>query len=215
MGPHFLWNPTKSDSEKQRAETAEARRCWSEAATLPRRGRPACGSQPASRGRPDTRLAAVPCPSSVCGKGRGCAQLRVAAGCVREHPRLCPRPSRPRPRQHPKARAAGGSWGPQQDRCAHPGGRRGLAWTRSPQVEQGEEEPVASPLQGLPLWSLLAASWFFHSANSPRPVKRQALYHWSWRRTPAAVCRPCGSHKGQPHEGAAVGPQLPSVGRVV
>lgn len=146
---------------------------------------------------------------------RSAPRGRPGAGCVREHPRLCPRPSRPRPRQHPKARAAGSGWGLQQGRCAHPGGRRGLAWTRSPQVEQGEEEPAASTLQGLPLWSLLAASWFFHSANSPRPVKRQALYHWSRRRTPAAVCRPCGSHKGQPHEGAAVGPQLPSVGRVV
>lgn len=142
---------------------------------------------------------------------RSAPRGRPGAGCVcvrglHEHVR---------PRQHPKARAAGSGWGPQQGRCAHPGGRRGLAWTRSPQVKQGEEEPVASTLQGLPLWSLLAASWFFHSANSPRPVKRQALYHWSRRRTPAAVCRPCGSHKGQPHEGAAVGPQFPSVGRVV
>lgn len=35
----FLWHPTKSNSEKQRVETAEVRRCWSEATELLRRGR--------------------------------------------------------------------------------------------------------------------------------------------------------------------------------
>lgn len=48
----FLWHPTKSSSEKQRVETAEVRRCWSEATELLRRGRGAGGGPPAVRSPP-------------------------------------------------------------------------------------------------------------------------------------------------------------------